>query len=100
MDAFKSMCIDAKSSTCKYPDIEDVVCSKTGQTCSRAVSDWDVIHGAEDMAICVNHNKANWYKVFSISSLMEIFDKIGEADYRLCAGNTGKGPNHFILRFN
>lgn len=76
------------------PDIEDVVCPKTGKMCSNSCkTDWDLVHNAEDKSLCVKVGQQSWYKVYNIESLLQIWRNIGNSTYRLAAGNTGKGNN-------
>lgn len=88
MDAFKSMTMDADPSLLnKYPDIEDIkICEKTGKACAGTCKIPD------DKRILITfEDKKNWYKVYTIDEILELFQKMGDSVYRFVAGNTGKG---------
>jgi len=42
---------------------------------------------------------AQWFKVTKVDEIFEIFNKVGNASYRIVAGNTGQGKKHLILPY-
>jgi hypothetical protein len=76
------------------------ICPKSGKTCSGNCSDneghvnyngTEIICGQDILPIHLQLKGAQWFKVTEVDEIFEIFDKVGEAPYRLVAGNTGQG---------
>jgi xanthine dehydrogenase/oxidase len=86
LDAFKSLAIDADEkllAACQ--DIEDLnkICSKTGELCAGKCSKNSFKLTFED--------DRKWFKVSSVEEIFKIFEKIGNDEYMLVAGNTAHG---------
>lgn len=87
LDAFKSLAVDADEkllSLC-HQDIEDLSVKKCQSVCEKNCSVNRNVH-----LISVEDSK-EWHKVFTITDVFKILDKIGDRLYMLVAGNTGHG---------
>ncbi|XP_055537408.1 xanthine dehydrogenase/oxidase-like [Wyeomyia smithii] len=93
LEAFKSLAIDAEprlKEACQ--DIEDLtkICPKTGVTCSGKCSAVDEVKQQEG----IHFNSADgkeWHKVYNITDVFAVLEKIGSKPYMLVAGNTAHG---------
>jgi uncharacterized membrane protein len=59
----------------------------------------EIIPTADVSPIHLQLKGAQWFKVTEVDEIFEIFDKIGDVPYRLVAGNTGQGKQHFTCAY-
>ncbi|CAG4933298.1 unnamed protein product [Parnassius apollo] len=98
LDAFKKFAVDAPESD-RITDIEDLhICKGKDGGCrkSKCVDyDWCMVSKDEVEQLSVIHIKLidgrDWYKVFDLRDVFNIFQTKGDDSYMLVAGNTAKG---------
>ncbi|KAL1373969.1 hypothetical protein pipiens_005053 [Culex pipiens pipiens] len=93
LDAFKSLAVDAEprlKEACR--DIEDLtkICPKTGSACAGKCSAAEKINDKKVVHLSFAEDK-EWHKVYNISDVFAIFEKIKTKPYMLVAGNTAHG---------
>ncbi|XP_065079502.1 aldehyde oxidase 1-like [Ochlerotatus camptorhynchus] len=93
LDAFKSLAYDAEprlKQVCM--DIEDLtkICPKTGSACGGKCSAAGKVNEKKGVHMSFAEDK-EWHKVYNISDVFAIFEKIGTKPYMLVAGNTAHG---------
>ncbi|XP_065079602.1 xanthine dehydrogenase/oxidase-like [Ochlerotatus camptorhynchus] len=93
LDAFKSLAYDAEprlKQVCM--DIEDLtkICPKTGGACAGKCSAAGNVNEKKGVHMSFAEDK-EWHKVYYISDVFAIFEKIGTKPYMLVAGNTAHG---------
>ncbi|XP_001864335.2 xanthine dehydrogenase [Culex quinquefasciatus] len=93
LDAFKSLAVDAEprlKEACR--DIEDLtmICPKTGSACAGKCSAAGKIKDKKGVHLSFAEDK-EWHKVYNISDVFAIFEKIKTKPYMLVAGNTAHG---------
>ncbi|XP_058830906.1 uncharacterized protein LOC131689673 [Topomyia yanbarensis] len=93
LDAFKSLALDAEprlKEACQ--DIEDLtkICPKTGTACAGKCSVVGKNDSKREVHLSFVENK-EWHKVYNVSDIFGIFEKIGAKSYMLVAGNTAHG---------
>lgn len=93
LDAFKSLAYDAEprlKEACM--DIEDLtkMCPKTGTACSGKCSVAGKLSDKKGVHMSFSEDK-EWHKVYNVSDVFAIFEKIGPKPYMLVAGNTAHG---------
>ncbi|CAH2090110.1 unnamed protein product [Euphydryas editha] len=93
LDAFKTFATDVDS-TDKIKDLEDLdklQCAKKCLDKNYIGDDWCIIDNKSENLLSFNMEKNRWYKAFTISDVFKVLQKEGTDNYRLVAGNTGKG---------
>ncbi|XP_055609369.1 xanthine dehydrogenase/oxidase-like [Uranotaenia lowii] len=93
LDAFKSLATDAEprlKEACQ--DIEDLtkICPKTGSACAGKCSAAGKINDKKGVHLSFDEDK-EWHKVYNVTDIFAIFEKIGNKPYMLVAGNTAHG---------
>lgn len=93
LDAFKSLACDADPKLKQACfDIEDLgeAYSKNNNKCAGKCPVDEKVHDRKCIQLSFPGNK-EWYKVYSVSDVFKIFEKIGSKPYMLIGGNTAHG---------
>lgn len=93
LDAFKSLAVDAEprlKEACQ--DIEDLakICPKTGNACAGKCSAAGKTNDKKGVHLSFADDK-EWHKVYNVSDVFAVLEKIGAKPYMLVAGNTAHG---------
>ncbi|XP_055621822.1 uncharacterized protein LOC129765481 [Toxorhynchites rutilus septentrionalis] len=88
LDAFKSMAVDADADLVRScQDIEELpkICHNTGSVCQGKC-----VNASENIHLTFEDQR-EWYKVYRLEDVYDIFERIGSKSYMLVAGNTAHG---------
>ncbi|KAF4522205.1 hypothetical protein B566_EDAN007356 [Ephemera danica] len=94
LDAFKSLSTDATPELKKAClDIEDSykLCEKSGRSCNDDCENYIDCSLKPTKPIQLSQGASSWYKVRSIQQIFTVWKEIGDAKYKLVAGNTSEG---------
>lgn len=100
LDAFKTFAKDAPKPNEYVVDIEDLICKRRGDDCSRDCRDWCFVQTPVDAAKAIKIKLKDdklWYRVKEVKDIFTILEQEGCESYMLVNGNTGRGKKLFIL---
>ncbi|CAH2090112.1 unnamed protein product [Euphydryas editha] len=93
LDAFKSFATDADSeeNIKDLEDLDDMKCAKKCLGKNNIEDDWCILENNSESLLKIDMDNNKWYKAFTVNDVFKVLQKEGTNNYRLVAGNTGRG---------